>query len=548
MNKYFTLLIICLLVSVLSAQAEWGRAPDEYIHLPLANGTNICSDGNGGCWAVCDGGGILHVDRNGNFSWDEAILVIPDRYCWDPQPVLAENGDVIIAMSSAAEQDSVSSVYLQRINLDQERLWGEEGIPLDTFSRSEYVNGVYPGPSDDTYLIHWRRHYNNFSPEYPRLQLINGDGEYLWDVGGIGFDWPHSNSYFTITSDQCVIVTQNVYPVIAVVKIEPDGQQVWDTRISVLNDSVGSRSVTDIESDQNGGAILTYEYLEGSEDDNLRYYGINAIRISSEGDSLWRSEIYEHEIERGRGLRQGNPMLNYAGFGRYFIAWTHWPHSFQVMAIDVDGELLWDEPVDIILDPAGYGRLDAVNSDCGVCYLWVDTDPDREESQAYLGQRININGERLWGDRGQAVQARSVLGNRNSNTTDCNGGVITEVEERPTLQMINRNGELGVVLPVSVKKKAPVTMTYSLIRAYPNPFNSQVTLSFTLPFISQVYLSIHDLQGRTIKQWSKQTSVAGANKLIWEASDVSSGVYFAELVVRNGQNSSKSSRKLVLLR
>ncbi len=89
---------------------------------------------------------------------------------------------------------------------------------------------------------------------------------------------------------------------------------------------------------------------------------------------------------------------------------------------------------------------------------------------------------------------------------------------------------------------------FVISEAYPNPFNSQVHLGFDLPANGEFHLTIHDLQGRTVKQWSKHSSVAGEHKLVWDASDVSSGVYFAELLIRNGQNSYKSSKKLVLLR
>ena len=507
MKKYSIGLIIILCFSGLTpAYAEWGRTAEDYISLPLYRDAHICSDGNGGCWATGQGVGLSHVDRNGNLTWEMEPFFLQPRHGYDQSPVLADNGDVIIAMKVYNEDNGVSDVYIQRVNLDQEQLWGEDGIQMDTSSRYESVVDVYKGPVNDTYLIHWVRHTENYRNYDIRLQLINGDGEFLWGIGGIGTGSGYKK--IVTTRDQCVIVAHPL-PVddeedLEVHKIDSDGERLWDSRFSIMQEDNRSTKLRGAESDREGGVILIYEYsrLEYLDDGHLYHFGIKAMRVSSDGDSLWTRQVYEREAERqGETPSQFKPILNYAGSGRFFIAWADFPHVFKVVALNIDGEYLWDEPVDVILNPASYFKLDAVDSHSGVCYVWTEN-AERENGgiQQQWGQRISAAGERLWGDRGRAIQARNV--DHSSITTDGNGGVITVVEYNPTLQMINRNGEIGVVLPVSVeddfdKPKSSLPSPQPFI--YPNPGNSQFRIKYDTDIPDEMFsYGIYNLMGRKL--------------------------------------------------
>lgn len=55
MKQTNVLALILLVLSLginLPLQAEWGRTAEDYIRLPLYQDVHICSDGNGGCWAI----------------------------------------------------------------------------------------------------------------------------------------------------------------------------------------------------------------------------------------------------------------------------------------------------------------------------------------------------------------------------------------------------------------------------------------------------------------------------------------------------------------
>jgi hypothetical protein len=67
---------------------------------------------------------------------------------------------------------------------------------------------------------------------------------------------------------------------------------------------------------------------------------------------------------------------------------------------------------------------------------------------------------------------------------------------------------------------------------YPNPFNSQITFSFTINTKTIVSLKIYDLVGREISQLINQEVSPNNYKIKFEANGLASGIYFA--VLRTG--------------
>ena len=82
----------------------------------------------------------------------------------------------------------------------------------------------------------------------------------------------------------------------------------------------------------------------------------------------------------------------------------------------------------------------------------------------------------------------------------------------------------------SLIEAMPLPESYSLDKAYPNPFNPVTTLSFALPVDSQVSLSIYNLQGRQVTSLVDGNMDAGYHSVIWNADSHSSGVYFVKMV------------------
>lgn len=62
--------------------------------------------------------------------------------------------------------------------------------------------------------------------------------------------------------------------------------------------------------------------------------------------------------------------------------------------------------------------------------------------------------------------------------------------------------------------------------AYPNPFNSTTTITFHLPYLNHVRLSIYDISGRQVAILMDQTLTPGTHEVRWEADKQPSGMYY----------------------
>jgi hypothetical protein len=104
-------------------------------------------------------------------------------------------------------------------------------------------------------------------------------------------------------------------------------------------------------------------------------------------------------------------------------------------------------------------------------------------------------------------------------------------------------GKFGkITVGVSDSKVFPAE--FSLSQNYPNPFNPTTTISFNLPSKSFVSLKIFDIIGREVATIVSEEMPAGSYSEQWNASNISSGIYFYRLHV----GSFVETKKLVLLK
>jgi hypothetical protein len=85
---------------------------------------------------------------------------------------------------------------------------------------------------------------------------------------------------------------------------------------------------------------------------------------------------------------------------------------------------------------------------------------------------------------------------------------------------------------------------FSLDGCFPNPFNAKTTVRFVLPQAEDVELVIYDLLGRKVKVLISNSLKNGKHEVIWDAGNLSSGVYFLRMTAGNFE----SVKKVILLK
>ncbi len=85
-------------------------------------------------------------------------------------------------------------------------------------------------------------------------------------------------------------------------------------------------------------------------------------------------------------------------------------------------------------------------------------------------------------------------------------------------------------IPLDVNEEQSTTPTeFTLISAYPNPFNGTTTIKYDVPAAGSIRMAIYDVNGRLVKTLHTGKVQAGQHKIVWDGSSNSSGIYLAVL-------------------
>ncbi|MDD2331703.1 MAG: T9SS type A sorting domain-containing protein, partial [Candidatus Cloacimonetes bacterium] len=119
------------------------------------------------------------------------------------------------------------------------------------------------------------------------------------------------------------------------------------------------------------------------------------------------------------------------------------------------------------------------------------------------------------------------------------------------------NGNSEYAGPITVTIGQPGTepevpeipMATKLLNAYPNPFNPQTNIRYSLKDAGQVQIEIFNLKGQKIRSFSNNHATAGFYSQMWDGKDtqgqvVGSGIYFYRMT--SGKYS--STKKVMMMK
>jgi hypothetical protein len=98
--------------------------------------------------------------------------------------------------------------------------------------------------------------------------------------------------------------------------------------------------------------------------------------------------------------------------------------------------------------------------------------------------------------------------------------------------------------PVDVRETINSPVDFSLEQNYPNPFNPSTTIKYSIPRSSRVTIRVFDVLGNEIQTLVNEEKSAGTYELDWNAANLTSGVYYYQMIAGNHI----STRKMILLK
>lgn len=138
-------------------------------------------------------------------------------------------------------------------------------------------------------------------------------------------------------------------------------------------------------------------------------------------------------------------------------------------------------------------------------------------------------------------------GNSNGKSYSYTDTKLSTGEYKYRLKQIDYNGNFEYFNLLSTVKVAS-PHRYSLNQSYPNPSNPTSRIEFEIPLNAFVSIDVFDVSGRFVSSLMKEKKNAGYYTVIFNGSDLASGVYYYRIFVKSEKDEFIKSQKLVLIK
>ncbi len=423
------------------------------------------------------------------------------------------DGGYIVAGVTLSWGAGSADVYLIKTDASGDTLWTKTfgGVTLDwaesvhqTTDGGFIVTGVtdsYGAGNRDVYLIR-----------------TDAGGNALWTktIGGTSDDEGYSvqqtadGGYIVVGStDSYGAGDSDVY----LIKTNSSGDTLWTKTIGGVNTEAGSF----VQQTTDGGYILTGSTRScGAGNDD-----VYLIKTNSSGDTQWTKTIGGADSDHGYYVQQTTD-------GGYIIAgYTEscgaGNSDVYLIKTDSSGNTLWTKTV----GGSGNDQGESVQQTIDGGYILTGfTNSSGAGSYDVYIIKTDSSGDTLWTkviggagyDRCNSIRQTTDGGYIAAGLTVSYGAGSSDV------YLIKLEPETGIEEETGAN---PLTILETI---GPNPFSSDLTITYSIPEQSRVELAIFDLSGRLVEELISDLLPAGSHTVLWTPSEeVPSGCYLIEL-------------------
>ena len=449
------------------------------------------------------------------------------------------------------------------------------GITIDDLG-SAYVTGVFQETSSfGLYSIT----SNGINDIFVAKMDANGNWQWAIQAGGSDYDAgigitiddlgsAYVTGYFCETATfGSYSLTSNGNQDIFVAKMDANGNWQWATKAGGSNYDGGDEiTIADL-----GNIYVTGSFRETATFGSYSLtsngeYDVFVAKMDADGNWQWATKAGGSDMDYGSAITIDDAGNTYvtglfqetSSFGSYSIT-SNGEYDIFVAKMDASGNWQWatkaggsdlDYGSAITIDDAENTYVTGVFQETSSFGSYSIT--SNGDSDIFVA-KMDASGNWQWATKAGGSSYDHGYG---ITIDDAENTYVTGIfEETSTFgsYSLTSNGELDIFVAklnnnTSVENKI-IPVSNSLAN-YPNPFNPETTISFSIKQNSKVELEIFNIKGQKIKTLAKENLQRGHHEVIWNGEDeygesVSSGLYFYKINV-NGKT--EAVRKCLLFK
>jgi predicted lipoprotein with Yx(FWY)xxD motif len=554
----------CCLIAILlcafpeALNAQWSNDPTVNTPVCLAIDKQVdlrmMKDGTGGVYVVWKDfrAGISDVymqrlSASGVPMWALQGLPICTDAADQSTPAITTDmaGGAIITWSdwrSGIERD----IYAQRVDSNGNILWAADGVIVTNKTAREHNPKIISDNAGGA-IVSWEQQSGGLWDVW--AQRISGSGTPVWAAGGVPLCNVTANRINPKIQDDgvggAVVVWQDErsgeYDVYAQ-RIDKSGMLQWGTGAKLVCAAAGAQTDPKIDPDSSHGA-----YIVWIDRRSFSNYDVYAQRVDSNGNAMWPTDGVP--VCDAPGSQTAQDIMSNSGTGGLIVAWKDKRSSDY----DIYAQKLSDMGVPQWAAngvPVCSAIKDQLNPNiiedkyAGAIIVWQDSSGGSFDIKA---QRLDANGVASWLPGGEKVGTAFSDQISVKNVTDDNGGSIFAFQDKRSgfydIYAHHLYADGTTIAPNGIAGIGSLTE----MQCYPNPFFTDITISFTLNDDDPVMLTGYDVTGRIVEAFTsaKVLQEHGRCTVHIDLKDkpVAPGIYFLKLYNDKGSKTIRVIRQ-----